>query len=209
MCRQSATTVCLTKSPTAEQRAASGIADWLAVLRDPRDRRGRRHSLVAVLLTACCAVLAGARSYLAIGRWARRAPQDTLARLGVRGAGLGVRRAPSGATIRRILTLVCPGGLADLLGCDPAGAGHLAVDGKAARGSRTDTAPAAHLLSAVLADGRTVSQLRVTGQDHRGYRLHPPAGAVQSGRCRGDSARACVGTGGHGRVGRAVDRDAG
>ncbi|GHE69212.1 hypothetical protein GCM10014715_23810 [Streptomyces spiralis] len=161
MCRQSAT-VCLTKSPTAAQRAAHGIAERLGVIRDPRDRRGRRHALVAVLLTACCAVPAGACSYLAIGQWARHAPQDTLARLGVRAAGpLGVRRAPSGSTIRRILTLVCPGGLADLLGCDPAGARTLAVDGKCARGSRTDAAPAAHLLSAVLTGGRTVSQLRV------------------------------------------------
>ncbi|MGW1530420.1 transposase family protein [Streptomyces sp. NPDC002159] len=76
MCRQSAT-VCLTKSPPAAQRAAHGIAERLGVLRDPRDRRGRRHALVAVLLTACCAVLAGACSYLAIGQWAamrRRTP---------------------------------------------------------------------------------------------------------------------------------------
>ncbi|AWW43638.1 ISAs1 family transposase (plasmid) [Streptomyces cadmiisoli] len=138
------------------------MAERLGVLRDPRDRRGRRHALVAVLLTACCAVLAGACSYLAIGQWARHAPQDTLARLGVRAAGpLGVRRAPSGSTIRRILTLVCPGGLADLLGCAPTGARTLAVDGKCARGSRTDAAPAAQLLSAVLTGGRTVSQLRV------------------------------------------------
>ncbi|MGW7328635.1 ISAs1 family transposase [Streptomyces sp. NPDC054840] len=35
------------------------------------------------------------------------------------------------------------------------------MDGKTARGSRTDTAPAAHLLSAVVPGGRTVSQLRV------------------------------------------------
>ncbi|MEU9456785.1 ISAs1 family transposase [Streptomyces sp. NPDC048277] len=140
----------------------SGVAERLAILRDPRDRRGRRHSLVSVLLTACCAVLAGARSYLAVGQWARHAPLDALARLGVHAAGpLGVRRAPSSSTIRRLLILVCPGGLADLLGCDPAGARHLAVDGKAARGSRTDTGPAAHLLSAVLEDGRTVSRLRV------------------------------------------------
>jgi hypothetical protein len=78
MCRQSAT-VCLAKSPTAAQGAANRVADRLAVLRDPRDRRGRRHSLVAVLLTAGCAVLARARSYLAIGQWVRHAPQDTLA----------------------------------------------------------------------------------------------------------------------------------
>lgn len=98
-----------------------------------------------MVLTACWAVLAGARSYLAAGQWARHAPQDTLARLGVGVAGpLGMRRAPSTSTIRRVLTPVCPGGLADLLGCDPAGAAALAVDGKAARGSRTDTAPAAH-----------------------------------------------------------------
>ncbi|MCD7445734.1 ISAs1 family transposase, partial [Streptomyces lincolnensis] len=96
------------------------------------------------------------------GQWARHAPLDALARLGVRAAGpLGMRRAPSSSTIRRLLTLVCPGGLADLLGCDPAGTRHLAVDGKAARGSRTDTGPAAHLLSAVLEGGPTVSQLRV------------------------------------------------
>ncbi|MCZ1021116.1 transposase family protein [Streptomyces noursei] len=80
MCRQSAT-VCLTKSPTAAQRGVNGVAERLAVLRDPRDRRGRRHSLVSVLLTACCAVLAGARSYLAVGQWARHAPLDALARL--------------------------------------------------------------------------------------------------------------------------------
>jgi hypothetical protein len=123
---------------------------------------GRRYSLVSVVLTACCAVLAGARSYAAAGQWAGHAPQEALGRLGVRAAGsLRVRHAPSASTIRRVLTLVCPGGLADLLGCDPKGAAHLAVDGKAVRGSRNDTAPAADLLSAVAQDGRTVSQLRV------------------------------------------------
>ncbi|WP_240509366.1 ISAs1 family transposase [Streptomyces agglomeratus] len=54
-----------------------------------------------------------------------------------------------------------PGGLADLLGRDPAGAKSLAVDGKSARGSRTDTTAAAHLLSAVLPGGYVVAQLRV------------------------------------------------
>ncbi|MGW7460182.1 transposase family protein [Streptomyces sp. NPDC054797] len=38
------------------------LTDRLTTLPDPRDRRGRRHSLVAVLLTAACAVLAGTRS---------------------------------------------------------------------------------------------------------------------------------------------------
>ncbi|MFE5550191.1 ISAs1 family transposase, partial [Streptomyces sp. NPDC056534] len=95
-----------------------------------------------MLLTAACAVPAGARSCLAIGQWARHAPQDTLARLGFHARGpLGVRRPASPSTLRRVLVLVCPGGLADLLGHGPAGTQTIAVDGKSARGSRTDTAP--------------------------------------------------------------------
>ncbi|MGH8919353.1 MAG: ISAs1 family transposase [Actinomycetes bacterium] len=161
MCRQSAT-VCLIKSPTRQHREVPHLDGRLRMLPDPRKRRGRRHPLVSVLLTAACAVLAGARSYFAIGQWARNAPQDTLARLGIREAGpLAVRRAPSTSTIRRVLLAVCPGGLADLLGADPSTVESLAVDGKTARGSRTAAAPAAHLLAAVSGGGQTVSQLRV------------------------------------------------
>ncbi|MFF8196492.1 transposase family protein [Streptomyces bobili] len=159
MCRQSAT-VCLIKSPSPATRELSVLTDRLTALPDPRDRRGRRHSLVAVLLTAACAVLAGARSYLAIGQSARHAPQRTLARLGIRAHGpLGVRTPPSPSTLRRVLVAVCPGGLADLLGTNPAGTDTVAVDGKTARGSRTDTQAAAHLLAAVTGTGHTVTPL--------------------------------------------------
>ncbi|MFH8805563.1 transposase family protein [Streptomyces sp. NPDC017936] len=79
MCRQSAT-VCLIKSPSPATRELSVLTNRLTALSDPRDRRGRRHSLVAVLLTAACAVLAGARSCLAIGQWARRAPRASQSR---------------------------------------------------------------------------------------------------------------------------------
>jgi hypothetical protein len=79
----------------------------------------------------------GARSFAAIGQWARNAPQDTLVRLGARTvSAFAVCIAPSAATIRRIINRVCPGGLADLLGCDPAGGDTLAVDGRSARGFR-------------------------------------------------------------------------
>lgn len=161
MCRQSAT-VCLVKSPLREYVSAGTLAGRLAGLADPRRRRGRRHPFVSVLLIAASAVLAGARSYAAIGQWARSAPQDALARLGARIAGvLQVRIPPSTATIRRIIALTCPGGLADLTGADPAGTATLAVDGKSARGSRRDEVPAAHLLAAMTGDGQTVTQLRV------------------------------------------------
>ncbi|WP_461092307.1 ISAs1 family transposase, partial [Streptomyces incanus] len=72
-----------------------------------------------------------------------------------------MRVAPSSATIRRVVQRTCPGGLADLLGCDPAGADTLAVDGKSARGSRSGDTPAAHLLAAMTGSGQTVTQLRV------------------------------------------------
>ncbi|ANZ13566.1 transposase family protein [Streptomyces noursei] len=83
MCRQSAMP-CLTKSPVPEQRSLPDLAARLTALPDPRDRRGRRHHLVSILLTACAAVLTGSKSYAVIGQWARSAPQHTLARLGAR-----------------------------------------------------------------------------------------------------------------------------
>ncbi|MFE9139633.1 transposase family protein [Streptomyces sp. NPDC007355] len=70
MCRKSAT-VCLIKSPTRQHRAITDLPARLATLPDPRDRRGRRHPFVSVRLVACSAVLCGARSFAAIGHWAR------------------------------------------------------------------------------------------------------------------------------------------
>ncbi|MBA2708805.1 MAG: ISAs1 family transposase [Gemmatimonadaceae bacterium] len=129
---------------------------------DPRCRRGRRHSMMSVVLIAAAAVVAGARSYAAIGQWAANAPQVALSRLNTRVLPvLGIRVPPSGATIRRIIGLVCPGGLADLTGADPADAESVAVDGKAARGSRHDGTPAAHLLAAMTSEGLVVGQIRV------------------------------------------------
>jgi len=65
---------------------------------DPRGRRGRRHSLQSVLLIAICAVLAGARSFAAIGdRSAIHRPA-----LGMCGD------LPHAATIRRVLMAVDP-----------------------------------------------------------------------------------------------------
>ncbi|WP_371675973.1 transposase family protein [Streptomyces sp. NBC_01276] len=128
--------------------AGLSLMERLRVLPDPRRRRGVRHPFVTVLLLAAPAVVAGARSYAAIGQWAASAPQHALTRLGARTVGVfGVCVAPSAATIRRGGNLVCPGGLADLTGADPGGANSVAVDGKAARGSRHGQTPAAHLLA--------------------------------------------------------------
>lgn len=129
MCRRS-DTICLVKPPVRQHDTAIGLAERLKGLADPLRRPGRRHPFVSVVLIAASTVLAGARSYAAIGQWAASAPQHTLARLGAQAVGvLGVRVAPSRATIRRVLTLACPGGLAELTSSDPAGAQTLAVDG--------------------------------------------------------------------------------
>ncbi|ALO07984.1 Transposase [Streptomyces venezuelae] len=58
--------------------------------------------------------------------------------------------APSAATIRRVIALACPGGLADLTGADPAGSDSTRSPwtGKTARGPRHGRTPAAHLLAA-------------------------------------------------------------
>jgi predicted transposase YbfD/YdcC len=76
----------------------------LAAVPDPRCRRGIRHRLVTVLALAVCAVLAGARSYVAIAEWAHDLPLGARVRL-----GLTVGRAtPSESAIRRILQKVDP-----------------------------------------------------------------------------------------------------
>ncbi|MFI8008307.1 transposase family protein [Streptomyces sp. NPDC086010] len=156
MSRQSAT-VCLIKLHTRQRRAITDLSSWLGILIDPRDRRGRRHPFVSVLLTACSAVLTGEKSFGAIGQWASGAPQDALARLGACTATTYyVRVAPSAVTIGRIINAACPGGLADLLGDNPAETDTLAVDGKSARGSRTGDSRAAYLLAAITGGGMTV-----------------------------------------------------
>jgi hypothetical protein len=101
MCRQSATvcsvSVCLVPSPARRTRLIGPLAARLATLTDPRHRRGKRHPLVCVLLAACSAVVAGARSFAAIGQWTRNAPQEALARLGAASFpcwGCGWRPAP-------------------------------------------------------------------------------------------------------------------
>jgi DDE_Tnp_1-associated len=60
----------------------------MAGVPDPRSRRGIRHRFVSVLALAVCAVLAGARSYVAIAEWAHDWPLGSGIRI-----GLIIRRA--------------------------------------------------------------------------------------------------------------------
>jgi len=100
MCRQSAMSCPVTPVPFGRGVGQRPV-DRLMLLPDPRRSRGRRHPLAAVLLLAAAAVVAGARSYAAIGQWAHNAPQATLTRVNARLLpAFGVRVAPSG--VRRL-----------------------------------------------------------------------------------------------------------
>lgn len=119
----------------------AGLPAALAAVPDPRARRGVRHRLAVVLTAAVCAVVAGYRSYTAIGEWVADLPAGTALLLGI-----DTNRRPSEAMIRRLLQAVDPDLLAAAIGTwlatripEPAPGSRraIAVDGKTIRGSRT------------------------------------------------------------------------
>lgn len=57
-------------SPVELARVPRDLLGALGAVVDPRARRGVRHQCRSVLGIAVCAVLAGARSYVAIAEWA-------------------------------------------------------------------------------------------------------------------------------------------
>lgn len=72
-------------------RDGKGILPLLAAFPDPRARGGVRHPVAVTLALAVCAVLAGARSFVAIAEWAADADQVTL-------TGLAITRRPATTT---------------------------------------------------------------------------------------------------------------
>jgi predicted transposase YbfD/YdcC len=167
------------------------LLDHLAQLADPRQRRGRRHALSAVLAVAACAVLAGARSLAAIGEWAADAPGQVLAALGVRRDSLtGAFRPPAEATVRRVLACVDPDALDQAIGAWLAGQQlppptrpppaprprrqAVAVDGKSLRGSGHHSGPQVHLLAVMDHTTRAVlSQTEVDTTTNEIARFQP------------------------------------
>ena len=149
-----------------------GLLERLAMLPDPRDRRGRRHTLASVLAVSAAAVAAGARSVTAIAEWATDAPWPVLAALGVRCDPLTRRgQVPGEATIRRVLARVdgdavdatIGAWLADRLRPPPRPRRVLAVDGKTLRGSAR-SGHQVHLLAALdHHDGAVLAQRQVDG----------------------------------------------
>src|SRR5665811_2338444 len=71
-----------TSTTSGAHRSLLGL---LETVPDPRDPRGRRHDLAVVLAVGLAAVIAGARSFVAIGEWVAHQPAAVLAELGVTG----------------------------------------------------------------------------------------------------------------------------
>ncbi len=132
-------------------RGGAGLLTVLAVLADPRHRRGIRHRLPAILGLAVCAVLAGARSFTGIAEWAADADEATLAGLGVTGV------VPSESTFRRTLQALDADALDEAAGAwaaqrtvpGPQARRVIAVDGKTLRGSRGGGEDGRHLVAAL------------------------------------------------------------
>jgi predicted transposase YbfD/YdcC len=139
-------------------------------------------------MASVAAVLAGARSFTAIGEWVADAPPQVMAALGIRRDPLTGRfEPPDEATIRRVLEAVDADALDAAVGSwfarraagQAAGPGRrqaVAVDGKALRGTRHSAADgqAVHLLAA--ADQRTgavLSQRDVDGKTNEITRFEP------------------------------------
>ncbi|PFG32397.1 IS4 family transposase [Sanguibacter antarcticus] len=108
-----------------------------------------RYPLAGLLAVAVCAVLAGARSFTAIGEWALDLNVEQLDRL-------GLERAPVESTMRKLFARldadVLDRHLAVLTWCRTAQVGGrrvIAIDGKTVRGARTAGATAPHLIAAL------------------------------------------------------------
>jgi predicted transposase YbfD/YdcC len=137
-------------SPMLAAARSRYLLDLLAQVPDPRKRRGRRHCLAGLLAVGIAAVIAGSRSFAAIGQWAADAGPEAL-------TALGADRGPAEeSTFRRAFALVSADVLDQVLGtwlwtraARADGRLVIAVDGKTVRGAKTKGGKAPHLVAAL------------------------------------------------------------
>src|SRR3954447_26387059 len=142
------------------------LLSFLAEVPDPRSRFGRRHPLSAILALVCCALMAGAKSYAAIGQWGEDQDIALMHQLGF------TRKPPKAGGIRKVLMALDKVRFEDALSrwaearrgqpLGPAPLEPLALDGKTVRGSFDGLEKAVHLLSLMAHDsGLTLAQRAV------------------------------------------------
>lgn len=126
------------------------LLDLLAQIPDPRMRRGRRHALGGLLAVGIAAVMAGSKSFAAIGQWAADAGADVL-------VGLGASRgAAEVSTFRRAFAALDADKLDQVLGAwlwtrssQVNDRLIIAVDGKTLRGAKDKNGQQPHLVAAL------------------------------------------------------------
>jgi predicted transposase YbfD/YdcC len=139
----------MTSSPIPAARSQY-LLDLLGQVPDPRKRRGRRHALAGLLAAGIAAVIAGSRSFAAIGQWAADAGPEAL-------AALGAARGPAEeSTFRRAFALVSADVLDRVLGAwlhtraaEAGGRLVIAIDGKTVCGAKNKNGKAPHLVAAL------------------------------------------------------------
>jgi hypothetical protein len=162
-----------------------GLIDHLRTVADPRMKRGIRHRMLSMLTVAVCAVLSGAKSYIAIGEWAKRSSQDMRKRMGCRFDNTTrLFVAPSEPTLRRTLQSV------DALALDtavsqwlitqaPVAGNAIALDGKTSRGSTSKDGKQTHLVSAFLhKEGIVIAQQAVAAKSNEITAVRPLLAAI-------------------------------
>jgi len=97
-----------------------------ALVPDPRDPRGVRHSMAAVLALVTMAMIPGNETLAAITSWISAAGQEELAAAGARLLPDGTRAAPCGKTVTRVLAAAGPEIVDDAV-CRCLAAGELAL----------------------------------------------------------------------------------
>jgi hypothetical protein len=135
-----------------------------ATVPDPRQRRGRRHPLPAILALSAAAMLSGARSLYAIWQWGRLQRPEV-----VRALGFTRERTPTVATLHLVFRALDAAAFeAALAGWAGATLGdqarRIAVDGKALRGIHGEELPGVRLVAAY-ADEAGLVLAQSGGQD--------------------------------------------
>jgi hypothetical protein len=142
--------------------ATPSLLEALAAVPDPRDPRGRRHPLTAILALTVVAVLAGMKSLTAIAQFGRDHGPALAHALGFT-RGKTPAKSCLSELFRALDVTALEGALSRwLLARAGDGWDALAIDGKTLRGSADGEVPGAHLLSAfVPSAGAVLGQLRV------------------------------------------------
>jgi len=147
--------------------APDSLLAHLAQVPDPRSLHGRRFPLLALLASACAAVLCGQLSFAAIAQWTRNQPSHFLRALGF------FRHPPTDGTFRYLFSLLdldafeaaLSGWVARLIPASPDVLRPTPLDGKTLKGSEDKLKGAVHLLS--LLDGPTGGVLKQQAVDHK------------------------------------------